>query len=120
MGASREYGRNLTGVYLNILHEIATSGTTFKDKNALLTGVSKGSIGVEIIKGLLSEGAHIVITYNWSTVEYYQSICQTVGSRGSALTVKTRCRGTRQLYLRSIRYGSGLHTAFRCHSREWP
>ncbi|KAG2741786.1 hypothetical protein P692DRAFT_201810086 [Suillus brevipes Sb2] len=30
---------NLTGVYLDILHEIATSGTTFKNKNALLTGV---------------------------------------------------------------------------------
>jgi fatty acid synthase subunit beta len=89
-GTNWEYSSNLTGVYLDILHEIATSGTTFKDKNALLTGVGKGSIGVEIVKGLLSGGARVVITtssYNRKTVEYYQSIFQTFGSRGSALTV---------------------------------
>ncbi|KAF8969171.1 fatty acid synthase [Flammula alnicola] len=90
VGTTWEYSSNLTGVYLDILHEIATSGTTFKDKNALLTGVGKGSIGVEIVKGLLAGGAHVVITtssYNRKTVEYYQSIFQSFGSRGSALTV---------------------------------
>jgi fatty acid synthase subunit alpha len=64
----------VTGVYFDILHEIATSGTTFKDKNALLTGVGKGSINVKILKGLLLGGAHVVITtsrYNQSTVKYY-------------------------------------------------
>jgi fatty acid synthase subunit alpha, fungi type len=61
VGSTWEYSSNLTGVYLDVLHEIATSGTTFKDKNALLTGVGKGSIGVEVVKGLLSGGAHIVI-----------------------------------------------------------
>ena len=90
VGTNWEYSSNLTGVYLDILHEIATSGTTFKDKNALLTGVGKGSIGVEVVKGLLSGGAHVVITtssYSRKTVEYYQSIFQSFGSRGSALTV---------------------------------
>lgn len=90
VGTNWEYSSNLTGVYLDVLHEIATSGTTFQDKNALLTGVGKGSIGVEIVKGLLSGGAHVVITtssYNRKTVEYYQSIFQTFGSRGAALTV---------------------------------
>ncbi|KAF8907276.1 fatty acid synthase [Gymnopilus junonius] len=90
VGTNWEYSSNLTGVYLDILHEIATSGTTFKDKNALLTGVGKGSIGVEVVKGLLSGGAHVVITtssYNRKTVEYYQSIFQSFGSRGSALHV---------------------------------
>ncbi|KAF7965824.1 hypothetical protein HWV62_41719, partial [Athelia sp. TMB] len=99
VGAGWEYSSNLTGVYLDILHEIATSGTTFKDKNALLTGVGKGSIGVEILKGLLSGGAHVVITtsrYNRSTVEYYQSIYQRVGSRGSALTVVPFNQGSKQ------------------------
>jgi len=99
VGASWEHGSNLTGVYLDILHEIATSGTIFKDKNALLTGVGKGSIGVEILKGLLSGGAHIVIIsscYNRSTVEYYQSIYQTIGSRGSALTVVPFNQGSKQ------------------------
>ncbi|KAJ7502466.1 putative fatty-acid synthase complex protein [Mycena galericulata] len=99
VGTSWEYSSNLTGVYLDVLHEIATSGTTFKDKNALLTGVGKGSIGVEIVKGLLSGGAHVVITtsrYNRSTVEYYQSIFQTCGSGGSALTVVPFNQGSKQ------------------------
>ena len=78
-----EHSSNLTSVYLDVLNEIATSGTTFKDKNALLTGVGKGSIGVEILKDLLSGGAHVVITtsrYCRKTVEYYQGIFQTHGS----------------------------------------
>ncbi|KAE9385002.1 hypothetical protein BT96DRAFT_1093513 [Gymnopus androsaceus JB14] len=90
VGTNWEYSSNFTSVYLDILHEIATAGMTFKVKNALLTGVGKGSIGVEVVKGLFSGGAHVVITtsrHNRSTVEYYQSIFQTFGSRGSALTV---------------------------------
>jgi fatty acid synthase subunit alpha len=99
VGSSWEYSSNLTGVYLDILLEIASSGTTFKDKNALLTGVGKGSIGVEIVKGLLSGGAHVVITtsrYNRATVEYYQDIFQRFGSRGSALTVVPFNQGSKQ------------------------
>ncbi|KEP44952.1 fatty acid synthase subunit alpha [Rhizoctonia solani 123E] len=62
VGGNWEYSSNLTGVYLDVLHEIATSGASFKDKNALLTGVGKGSIGVKILKGLLQGGARVVIT----------------------------------------------------------
>ena len=99
VGTTWEYSSNLTSVYLDILHEIATSGTTFKDKNALLTGVGKGSIGVEILKGLLCGGAHVVVTTSWyrrATVEYNQSIYQSFGSRGSALTVVPFNQGSKQ------------------------
>ncbi|VDC05507.1 unnamed protein product, partial [Peniophora sp. CBMAI 1063] len=99
VGTNWEYSSNLTGIYLDILHEIATFGTTFKDKNALLTGVGKGSIGVEILKGLLSGGAHVVITtsrYSRASVEYYQGIFQRFGSRGSALTVVPFNQGSKQ------------------------
>lgn len=99
VGTQWEYSSNLTGVYLDVLLEIATSGTTFKDKNALITGVGKGSIGVEILKGLLSGGAHVVVTtsrYSRATVEYYQGIFQGFGSRGSALTVVPFNQGSKQ------------------------
>lgn len=69
----------MTGVYLDILQEIAAPGTTFKNKNALLIGVGKGSISVEVVKGLLSGAPHVIITTS--------SIFQSFGSRGSALTV---------------------------------
>ncbi|KAG8889684.1 3-oxoacyl-[acyl-carrier-protein] synthase [Tulasnella sp. 332] len=99
VGTAWEYSSNLTGLYLDILNEIATSGTTFEGKNALLTGVGKGSIGVEILKGLLSGGSHVVVTtsrYSRSTVEYYQGIYQAHGSRGSALTVVPFNQGSKQ------------------------
>ena len=99
IGSHWEYSGNLTSVYLDVLTEIATSGTTFKDKNALLTGVGKGSIGVEIVKGLLSGGARVVITtsrYSRSTVEFYQDIYHRYGSDGSALTVVPFNQGSRQ------------------------
>ncbi|KAL5526485.1 FAS2 [Sanghuangporus sanghuang] len=99
VGTTWEYSSNLTGVYLDVLSEIATSGTTFKNKNALLTGVGKGSIGVEVLKGLLSGGAQVVITtsrYSRATVEYYQDIYQRFGSRGSALTVVPFNQGSKQ------------------------
>lgn len=51
-----------SSLYLDILKEIATSGVTFEHKNALMTGVGKGSIGVEIVKGLLAGGAKVVVT----------------------------------------------------------
>jgi 3-oxoacyl-ACP reductase-like protein len=127
VGTSWEYSSNLTSVYLNIVHEIATSGTIFKDKNALLTSVGKGSIGVKILKGLLSEGAHIVITtsrYDRSTVQYYRSIYHwQLRFRFDSCSIqpgfKARCRGPHRLHLRHTRYGSRLHSTLRCHSREW-
>ncbi|KAK0482324.1 hypothetical protein IW261DRAFT_1678043 [Armillaria novae-zelandiae] len=99
VGTAWEYSSNLTSVYLDILQEIATAGTTFKDKNTLLTGVGKGSIGAEVIKGLLAGGAHVVITtsqYNRATVKYYQSIFHSCGSRRSALTVVPFNQGSKQ------------------------
>jgi fatty acid synthase subunit alpha len=58
-GTNWEYSSNLTGAYLYILHEITTSGMTSKDKNALLIGIGGGSIGVEVVMGLLPGGAQV-------------------------------------------------------------
>ena len=71
MGTQREYSSNLTGVYFDVLHEIATSGMTFKDKNALITGVGKGSISVRILPGIKTllesvlEG-HYTVATSWA------------------------------------------------------
>lgn len=54
VGPTWEYSSKLSGVYLDALGEIATFGTTFKDKSTVLTGVGEGSIGVEISKGFFS------------------------------------------------------------------
>ncbi|GAA5926751.1 trifunctional fatty acid synthase subunit FAS2 [Sporobolomyces koalae] len=99
IGNEWSYSSKLTSLYLDILKEIATSGVTFEHKNALMTGVGKGSIGIEIVKGLLAGGARVVITtsrYSRSTVEYYQAIYQECGSKGSSLTVVPFNQGSKQ------------------------
>src|SRR5258708_647542 len=62
MGIQQEYSSNPMGVYFDIIHEIAMPGTAFKAKNALITSVGKVPFGVEILKGLLSGSAHVVVT----------------------------------------------------------
>ncbi|GAA95524.1 uncharacterized protein L969DRAFT_45497 [Mixia osmundae IAM 14324] len=99
VGNTWQYSERLTSLYLDILKEIATAGTTFEHKTALLTGVGRDSIGVEVVKGLLSGGARVIVTtssYRRETVEYYQSIYQEVGSRGSSLTVVPFNGGSKQ------------------------
>jgi fatty acid synthase subunit alpha, fungi type len=89
-GTYSEYSNNLNGIYLDLLHETAASGTSFTHKNTLVTGVGKDSIGVEIIKVFLQCVAHVVITtsrHNRATVEYSQGIFQVRSGWGSALTV---------------------------------
>ncbi|EJT52093.1 fatty-acid synthase complex protein [Trichosporon asahii var. asahii CBS 2479] len=89
-GTAWAYSNKLTNIYFDVLTEIASSGVTYAKKAALLTGVGKGSIGVEILKGLLSGGATCIVTtsrYSRDTVDYYKNIFHEVGSKGSKLIV---------------------------------
>ncbi|ODN92793.1 hypothetical protein L198_05588 [Cryptococcus wingfieldii CBS 7118] len=89
-GTSFSYSAKLTNIYFDVLTEIATSGVTFAKKAALLTGVGKGSIGVEILKGLLSGGCTCIVTtsrYSRAAVDYYKNIFHEIGSKGSKLIV---------------------------------
>jgi fatty acid synthase subunit alpha len=88
-----DYSKKLTGVYLEGLENAAKSGLSFQGKMALMTGAGAGSIGAEVLQGLISGGAKVVVTtsrYSREVTEYYQS-----------------------MYAR-------LHHSFRCHSRERP
>jgi fatty acid synthase subunit alpha, fungi type len=95
-GTTWEYGSNLTGASLDILHKIATSGTTFKDKDGPAFGQVPSALKYWKAS---SGGSHVVITtsrYSRATVEYYQSIFHSFGSRGSALTVMPFNQGSKQ------------------------
>ncbi|KAK5141095.1 hypothetical protein LTR04_002727, partial [Oleoguttula sp. CCFEE 6159] len=52
-----EYSKKLTGIYLEGLEHAARAGVTFQGKNALMTGAGAGSIGAEVLQGLISGGA---------------------------------------------------------------
>jgi fatty acid synthase subunit alpha, fungi type len=92
VGTQWEYSSNLTGIYLDLLHEIVTSRTTFK--NTLITGIGKGSRSSRAFSG----DTHVVITtsrFSRATADsgYYQAIFQRLGSRGFARTIYQCCAG---------------------------
>lgn len=55
-----------------------------------MTGAGAGSIGAEVLQGLLSGGARVVVTtsrFSREVTEYYQAMYTKFGSRGSQLIV---------------------------------
>ncbi|KAI8805920.1 hypothetical protein BJ742DRAFT_774644 [Cladochytrium replicatum] len=85
-----EYDTKLTDSYLDILERVAADGITFAGRTALITGCGKDSIGVEVLKALLSGGARVIVTtsrFSKSVTEYYRSIYERYGSKGSRLIV---------------------------------
>ena len=85
-----EYDQRLTGLYLECLEQAAKDGVTFENKNVLITGAGAGSIGAEILQGLISGGARVLVTtsrYSREVTEYYQSLYTRHGSKGSCLIV---------------------------------
>lgn len=85
-----DYSKKLTGVYLDCLEEAAKDGVTFADKYVLMTGAGVGSIAAEVLQGLISGGAKVIVTtsrFSREVTEYYQSMYARFGSRGSQLIV---------------------------------
>lgn len=89
-GEEWAYDRALSGTYLNGLEHAAKEGITFAHKSVLITGAGAGSIGADILQGLLSGGAKVVVTtsrYSRQVTEFYQSIYTRFGAAGSTLVV---------------------------------
>ncbi|KAK5458517.1 beta subunit of fatty acid synthetase [Exophiala xenobiotica] len=94
-----DYSKKLTGVYLEGLENAARAGITFQGKMALMTGAGAGSIGAEVLQGLISGGAKVVVTtsrYSREVTEYYQSMYARFGSRGAQLVVVPFNQGSKQ------------------------
>jgi fatty acid synthase subunit alpha len=85
-----DYSKRLTSTYLDCLEQAARDGVTFSGKYVLMTGAGAGSIGAEVLQGLISGGAKVVVTtsrFSREVTEYYQSMYARYGSRGSQLVV---------------------------------
>ena len=94
-----EYSKKLTGVYLEGLEQAAKAGVTFQGKNALMTGAGAGSIGAEVLQGLISGGAKVVVTtsrFSREVTEYYQAMYARYGGGGSQLVVVPFNQGSKQ------------------------
>ncbi|KAI7369045.1 Fatty acid synthase subunit [Hortaea werneckii] len=94
-----EYSKKLTSIYLDGLEQAARAGVTFQNKNVLMTGAGAGSIGAEVLQGLISGGAKVIVTtsrYSREVTEYYQSMYARFGARGSQLVVVPFNQGSQQ------------------------
>jgi fatty acid synthase subunit alpha, fungi type len=101
-----EYNQRLTGVYLDCLEQAAKDGVTFENKNVLITGAGAGSIGAEILQGLIAGGARVLVTtsrYSREVTEYYQSMYTRQGSKRSSLIVVPFNQGIYSQNLTNIR-----------------
>ncbi|KAJ2814210.1 fatty acid synthase alpha subunit Lsd1 [Coemansia furcata] len=77
-------------MFYEVLGDICRSGLSFAGKTALVTGCGRGSIGADIVSGLLSGGAKVIATtssYSRKTTLFFEDIYRTQGARGSELIV---------------------------------
>ncbi|KAI9713283.1 MAG: 3-oxoacyl-[acyl-carrier-protein] synthase [Chrysothrix sp. TS-e1954] len=94
-----DYSKKLTGIYLDGLEQAARDGITFLGKNVLMTGAGAGSIGAEVLAGLISGGAKVLVTtsrFSKEVTEYYQTMYAKYGGRGSQLIVVPFNQGSKQ------------------------
>ncbi|KAF2665751.1 fatty acid synthase-like protein [Microthyrium microscopicum] len=94
-----EYSKKLTGVYLDCLEQASRDGITFAGRNALMTGAGAGSIGADVLKGLISGGARVIVTtsrFSREVNEYYQSMYTRFGAKGSQLILVPFNQGSKQ------------------------
>ncbi|KAJ1746765.1 fatty acid synthase alpha subunit Lsd1, partial [Coemansia sp. RSA 1821] len=85
--------------FADILMDICSNGLALSGRRALVTGCGRGSIGAEVIKGLLEAGVQVIATtssYSAASTQYFQSLYQTHGSRGSSLTLLPFNQASRQ------------------------
>jgi fatty acid synthase subunit alpha len=89
---------DLSMQYADILDQAISTGLGFQGKNVLVTGAGKGSIGANIVQGLLSGGAKVIVTTSSyaKATKFYQSMFSKFGSKGSCLMVVPYNAGSNQ------------------------
>eukprot|EP00002_Diphylleia_rotans_P033397 TRINITY_DN709_c0_g1_i3.p1 TRINITY_DN709_c0_g1~~TRINITY_DN709_c0_g1_i3.p1 ORF type:complete len:4344 (-),score=1082.54 TRINITY_DN709_c0_g1_i3:153-13184(-) len=98
-GSHRVYDATLSRLYLDTMAKVAEYGVTFHGKVALVTGCGKGSIGIEIVKGLLMGGATVIATtsrFSRKGADFYRSVFDNHGAKNSRLIVVPFNQGSLQ------------------------
>ncbi|EHY56726.1 hypothetical protein HRR83_002191 [Exophiala dermatitidis] len=92
-GARLREDQQLRNLYQRLLGDAMQSAEfqqTLAGKNILMTGAGKGSIGLELLKGLLTGGASVIVTtssFSPENMQHFREIYQSHGSKGSRLIV---------------------------------
>ncbi|KAJ2797159.1 fatty acid synthase alpha subunit Lsd1, partial [Coemansia guatemalensis] len=106
-GGQWVYSQSLSTLYYKGLDSICNRGVSFAGKTALVTGCGRGSIGAEIICGLLMGGAKVLATtssYSRATTLFFEGIYRRYGARDSELIVVPFNQGSVQDIDGLVRY----------------
>ncbi|POR32439.1 Uncharacterized protein TPAR_07356 [Tolypocladium paradoxum] len=98
-GGAIASSHELSIAYARDLEIAKNSGFGFTGRNVLLTGAGKNSIGIHILRNLLSGGARVTVTtssYSMETTRMYQSVYAEHGAKGSVLRVVPFNQGSQQ------------------------
>ena len=98
-GNAWEYHHQSTRLLMDELAKGTSSGLTFAGKTVLVTGAGPQSIGAEIVRGLLSGGADVIVTTSRAVSAastFYKSVYRDSGARGSKLTLLPFNQGSKK------------------------
>ncbi|KAJ2559961.1 fatty acid synthase alpha subunit Lsd1 [Coemansia sp. RSA 1933] len=101
------YDQHYSTMYHNGLLKLCTDGLSFSGKSALVTGCGAGSIGAEVVRGLLMGGAKVLATtssYSYSAIRSFEQMYQTYAAKGAQLVVVPFNQGSAQDVKRLIDY----------------
>ncbi|KAJ2076549.1 fatty acid synthase alpha subunit Lsd1, partial [Coemansia sp. RSA 988] len=87
-GTPWSYNQTLSRMYYDCMFDIQKNGLSFAGKTALVTGCGVGSIGADIVRGLLMGGAKVVATsssYSRRTTLFFEKMYRECGASGSEL-----------------------------------
>lgn len=79
-----------THAFYEALRTVQTDGLSFVDRTVLITGAGRGSIGAEILRGLLAGGAKVIVTtssYSSASINAYRDVYVDHAGPGSRLVV---------------------------------
>ncbi|KAE8312700.1 hypothetical protein BDV41DRAFT_588770 [Aspergillus transmontanensis] len=85
-----KYDADATSILHTALGTGTTTGFSYASKTVLVTGAGPGSIGAQVVQGLLCGGARVVVTTSRTISEsasFYQEMYRRYGARGASLTV---------------------------------
>ncbi|KAB8207734.1 hypothetical protein BDV34DRAFT_234113 [Aspergillus parasiticus] len=85
-----KYDADATSILHTALGTGTTTGFSYASKAVLVTGAGPGSIGAQVVQGLLCGGARVVVTTSRTISEsasFYQNMYRRYGARGASLTV---------------------------------
>ena len=95
----RDLDKKLTRQYFKTLSEFAYKGITFHNKVCLVTGCGQGSIGLELVKGLIGGGAKVIVTtsrFSKTTADMFGEIYKTCGGKDSEVILYPFNQGSQQ------------------------